>query len=280
MLTKQIISERLLGLYLNVLSYVNPVKAMKIAYYHFSSPRYGKLDAAALPGILKKSDQETLSFNGHQVQSYTWGSGPKTILLLHGWESNASRWELLLPYLKDPNNTVIAIDAPGHGLSSGTEFNVPLYGAFIEKAVSTYKPSALIGHSMGGITVSYYLSHFENNSIEKAVVLGAPSEMRTIVDNFYTQLRFNTKSRKHFEKHILDRFGFTIDSFSGSTFAKRIRAKGLVGHDSDDQIVSVSEGRQIAEAWPNAVFHETKGSGHSIHNIKLYEQLREFLLDD
>jgi pimeloyl-ACP methyl ester carboxylesterase len=50
--------------------------------------------------------------------------------LVHGWESNASRWENLLPYLKKSGST-IAIDGPAHGLSSGKEFTQNMQNSFI-----------------------------------------------------------------------------------------------------------------------------------------------------
>jgi hypothetical protein len=38
----------------------------------------------------------------------------------------------MLPYLRKSGSTIIAIDAPAHGLSGGTEFNIPQYAAFID----------------------------------------------------------------------------------------------------------------------------------------------------
>jgi alpha-beta hydrolase superfamily lysophospholipase len=35
-------------------------------------------------------------------------------------------------YLRKSGSTIIAIDAPAHGLSGGTEFNIPQYAAFID----------------------------------------------------------------------------------------------------------------------------------------------------
>jgi hypothetical protein len=40
--------------------------------------------------------------------------------------------EKMLPYLRKSGSTIIAIDAPAHGLSGGTEFNIPQYAAFID----------------------------------------------------------------------------------------------------------------------------------------------------
>jgi hypothetical protein len=39
--------------------------------------------------------------------------------------------EKMLPYLRKSGSTIIAIDAPAHGLG-GTEFNIPQYAAFID----------------------------------------------------------------------------------------------------------------------------------------------------
>lgn len=39
------------------------------------------------------------------------------MLALHGWQDNAGTWERLIPFLL-PDVSVLAIDLPGHGLSS------------------------------------------------------------------------------------------------------------------------------------------------------------------
>jgi alpha-beta hydrolase superfamily lysophospholipase len=46
-------------------------------------------------------------------------------------------------YLKKSGSTIIAIDAPAHGLSGGKEFNIPQYAAYID-ILAQFKPSYLI----------------------------------------------------------------------------------------------------------------------------------------
>ena len=47
-----------------------------------------------------------------------WGSKTKQpVLALHGWQDNAGTWDKLSPYLL-PEISILAIDLPGHGLSS------------------------------------------------------------------------------------------------------------------------------------------------------------------
>ncbi len=97
------------GLYLNLISYFLPEKARDMAYEIFSQPRKGKLKKEALPKTLLNTQQETLHYDGEDFQTYIWQGSEEIILLLHGWESNASRWKKLLNYLKPLGKTIIAM---------------------------------------------------------------------------------------------------------------------------------------------------------------------------
>lgn len=58
---------------------------------------------------------------GH-VAGKLWGGdkGGQPILALHGWQDNAGTWDPLVPLL-NVKRPILAIDFPGHGLSS----NIP-----------------------------------------------------------------------------------------------------------------------------------------------------------
>ena len=269
-----------IGLYINLLSYVFPKKASQIAYAFFSEPREGKLSKSKLPQILQEAQTETFKQEGHSFQTYTWKGNDTVILLVHGWESNASRWENLLPYLKKSGSTIIAIDGPAHGLSSGKEFNIPQYAEFIHIAVEKFKPEYLIGHSIGGKTCLYYQSVYQNDALKKMVILGSPSDFNIILNNYITLLSLNSKISKALEDHYLDTFKLKLDLFSGKLFASKIKTKGLIAHDIDDTVVLFEEGKKIAGAWENARFIETTGLGHSMHDEDLYQEIYDFLFED
>lgn len=269
-----------IGLYINLLSYVFPKKASQIAYAFFSEPREGKLSKSKLPQILQDAQTETFQQEGHSFQTYTWKGNETVILLVHGWESNASRWENLLPYLKKSGSTIIAIDGPAHGLSSGKEFNIPQYAEFIHIAVQKFKPQFLIGHSIGGKTCLYYQSVYQNDALKKMVILGSPSDFNIILNNYITLLSLNSKISKALEDHYLDTFKLKLDLFSGKLFASKIKTKGLIAHDIDDTVVLFEEGKKIAGAWENARFIETTGLGHSMHDQDLYQEIYDFLFED
>ncbi|OOV27832.1 alpha/beta hydrolase [Flavobacterium sp. LM5] len=266
-----------LGLGLNLLSFAFPKKATKIAYGLFSEPRAGKLNNEQLPEILQQAQSEKISYKDSFFQTYTWKGNDTIILLVHGWESNASRWEKLLPFLKKSGSTIVAIDAPAHGLSSGKEFSIPQYAAFIHLAVQKFNPDYLIGHSIGGQTCLYYQSMYQNKAIKKMVILGAPSDFTIILSNFIKLLRLNTTIANNIENHYLNHFKLDINQFSSQLFAKKVDTKGFIAHDTLDPVVKIAEAKKIAATWKDAIFYETNGLGHSMHDNQLYHKVSVFL---
>ena len=268
-----------IGLYINILSYVVPKKASQLAYTLFSEPREGKLSKNKLPEILQEAQSETFQFRENSFHTYTWKGNDTVILLVHGWESNSSRWENLLPYLKKSGSTIVAIDGPAHGLSSGKEFNIPQYAEIIHIAAEKFKPQYLIGHSIGGKTCLYYQSIYQNDALKKMIVLGAPSDFKIILDNYIALLSLNAKISKSLEAHYLNNFNLSLEQFSAKVFASKLNIKGLIAHDSDDTVVLFEEGKKIAKAWKNVIFIETKGLGHSMHDDELYKKISLFLFE-
>jgi pimeloyl-ACP methyl ester carboxylesterase len=271
------ITLKSVGQYINFLSYVRPQKAVELSYALFSQPRIGRLQKDTLPTILQNTETETFHHNEHHFQTYIWKGNETKILLVHGWESNASRWQKTLPHLQQSGSTIIALDAPAHGQSSGKEFNVPLYAEFINKAVEKYQPTIIIGHSIGGAASVYHQYLFPNTSISKMVILGAPSDLKTLIDNYISMLSLNTKMFSMLESKFANRFNFKIEDFSGEKFAAGFNIPGLIVHDVSDDIVSFEEGKKIARNWKNSQFIETVGLGHGMHDDELYQKIIEFL---
>lgn len=266
-----------IGLGLNVVSYIQPKKATLIAYGLFSQPRKGKLLANKLPKVLQNITTEDFISEEFPLKTYIWQGNEHVILLVHGWESNSSRWEKLLPYLQKTGSTIVALDAPAHGLSGGKEFNIIKYANFIDVAVKQYQPNVLIGHSIGGASCIYYQSHFKNHFLQKMVVLGAPSDYKIIVANYVQLLSLKKRMNRLLENYFSVKFKKEIDTFKISSFAEKIQIPGLIFHDVDDDIVAFGEGQKIAKAWKNADFVATKGLGHSLHDADIYNRILRFI---
>ena len=76
---------------------------------------------------------QEVDFDGTSIATYRWHGKGKTILLSHGWESNASRWSYILDELITQGYDVIALDGPAHGRSGGKLFNALLYPLLYQK---------------------------------------------------------------------------------------------------------------------------------------------------
>ena len=120
---------RIIGLSVNFVGFFNSKLAGKIAFYLFAKPRKGKLSVKH-KAFLITSKQEDIENTPHNIPIYIWNkNGIKTILLIHGWESNSARWKPLIKRLINSNYKIIAIDAPAHGQSNYKTFNAILYAA-------------------------------------------------------------------------------------------------------------------------------------------------------
>ncbi|WP_264520834.1 alpha/beta fold hydrolase [Flavobacterium sp. N1994] len=274
---KFLILTKSVGFYLNVLSYVNLEKAKNKAYQLFSQPRKGRLTKEHLPKTLQSATLETFQYDKDQFQTYIWKGNQEIILLAHGWESNASRWKKLLAYLKPLGKTIIAIDAPAHGLSDGKEFNAPKYAEFLNVLTQKYQPKTIIGHSIGGAAIAYYLNQYPNPNIEKVILLGAPSDFKIMSDNFIKLLSLNNRIKDSLEAYYLEKFNIHIDDFSGHKFAAHFTQKTFVAHDIHDEVVLIDEGRKYASTLKKATYIETSHLGHSMHDADLYQKIIQFI---
>ena len=261
------------------MSYVFPKKATKLAHTFFSEPRKGKLTRDKLPKVLQEALSETIQQNKDSIQTYIWKGNETIILLIHGWESNSSRWKKMLPVLKKSGSTVIAIDGPAQGLSSGKEFTIIKYAEFINIVVKKYQPHYIIGHSMGGKASLYYQYKYQNPLIQKMVILGAPSDFKIIFNNFISLLGLNNKISKALENQYTALLNHTFDQFTAQQFVEKLDVKGLLAHDIDDTVVLFEEGKKIASAWKDVQFIETSGLGHKLHDEDLYKKIAHFLFE-
>lgn len=264
------------GIYLKILVLFAKKKAAKKAYHLFCTPRKGRVSQEQKVFLDSAKDQR-LAFNHHNIQTYKWDGGHKTILLLHGWESNSHRWWRLIPRLLEEGYTVVAMDAPGHGYSSGSCLNLLVYAKCAQKAIETYNPQYIIGHSMGGMTLVYHQYKYSNDAIEKIVSLGAPSELPEIIAQFKQILNLNERVMQALDDHFMHNFGFRIQEFSTSNFAKDITKPGLLIHDELDMIAPLSCSERVHANWKNSTLIKTKGLGHSLHQDGVRDHIITFL---
>ncbi len=146
---------KIIGSYLNVLSYVSANYAANKALHLFSTPRKGSLKKMHQE-FLNTAVKEVLYYDDLPIATYNWEGEKQTILLVHGWESNSARWKKKIKHFISNGFNIIALDAPAHGGSGSKVFNALLYSEFINIVVKRFNPKIVIGHSVGGMASVFF----------------------------------------------------------------------------------------------------------------------------
>ncbi len=230
-----------------------------------------------LPPILQIAEKQVFEFENHQIQTYTWLGSQETVLLIHGWESNAARWENMINLLQKHNKNIIAIDAPAHGLSNGKSFDIPTYGKFIKFISEKFTAQFIIAHSLGGASAVYSQAMFPSVSLQKMILIAAPSDMKVLIANYVKLLSLSDAVFRGIDTYFKARFGYTLDEFSARNFAKKINIPTLIIHDHSDTSVLYEESQKIYNNLPNSIMHSTNDLDHSMQNDDLNELIFNFL---
>ncbi|WP_430613578.1 alpha/beta fold hydrolase [Flavobacterium sp. JP2137] len=269
--------SKTLGIFLNVLYFFSAQRSTALAYTLFSTPQSGRLSPERLPQFLQAARSERLQLGPHQIQTYQWtGSGP-TILLIHGWQSNSSRWQQLIEYLQGCNYHLITLDAPGQGLSNGKEFSPPIYASFIDLALRKFRPKILISHSLGSFSSLYQLAQSSYPHLEKNIILGCPNAFKNIVRNFQKLLSFSDRNYHHLVGRLENMINMSLEDYNSDRFIQQIALPTLVIHDIADETIPLAEAVSIANASPNTTLLVTENLGHSLQDLKVYRSIALFI---
>jgi len=267
---------KITGKAVNGLVHLFPNKIGKLMLNLFCRPMEGKTFTKKEQLFLDKSTWVPLYLNGKKIQCYTWGQGTQKILLAHGFNSNASRWRLLVNLLKSKYQ-VIALDIPAHGNSDWKRINGLLYAQVIEVVMQHFKPQFIVGHSFAGIAFSYYFSKMDFIPIEKMVLMGAPNELTDVTNVFFNIINANEKVQAAYYKAFEEKFGYTVNYFTLSKLLKEVPYPTLIIHDENDDIASFDGAKTIHHSLCNSKFFPTKNLGHSLQGRTVFKEILHFL---
>jgi len=207
----------------------------------------------------------SLEVNGKSVTTYTWGSGRRVILLVHGWRSRASRLSRIVGALQAPDATIVSFDAPGNGDSPGNRTTVLDYAEAIHQLGERHgRFEAIVAHSFG--VLASFLAVREGTATRRVVSISGMHDAGALVDQFARQLSLPARVVSGLRDRI-ERRTFTVVDDPWSRFVARIDDPGvpvLLVHDADDRLVRPAQLELIAADHPGPVeVLRTSGLGHS-----------------
>ncbi|XP_011158765.2 probable serine hydrolase [Solenopsis invicta] len=131
--------------------------------YGLRTDSYTKLVKALYSKSIQHEVKEIeISVPWGKVAGKLWGSQDKQpILAVHGWQDNAASFDNIAPLIMK-HTPVLAIDLPGHGLSSwippGFMYNELIYILLIKRIKNHFgwEKVKMLGHSLNAMMVHWY----------------------------------------------------------------------------------------------------------------------------
>ena len=121
-MSKQSFLYRFVGISLNTIGALSPRLAARVAMHLFQKPKRRPIPEKRR--LFLEAAKISIPNGVEGTAYYKWGSGDKVVLFNHGWESESSRWTTYINLYVKKGYTVIASDAPSHGLSTSNMFNI------------------------------------------------------------------------------------------------------------------------------------------------------------
>jgi pimeloyl-ACP methyl ester carboxylesterase len=200
--------------------------------------------------------------DGEQLAAWDWGDarGP-TVLLVHGWNGQAAQLSRFVAPLVAAGFYVVAFDQPAHGLSSGSEADLPSLARAVAAVGRKVGPvRGVIAHSLGAAAT--VLAMANGLDVGRAVLLAPPAEPIHFARGFAARMGLPAERFDGMIAQVGREAGSSLERLDLRRLVRSLRVPALVVHDPEDREVPFSHGRSLAEAWPGARLLAVPRLGH------------------
>jgi pimeloyl-ACP methyl ester carboxylesterase len=229
--------------------------------------------------FLDTAQQASLAIDDYKATLYSWGTGKKRLLLLHGWKSHSARWESLVLQLDLKEYTVFAIDAPAHGRSAGNSLHLEIYRRFVVQTIEMHTSfHAIVGHSLGGLVTAYAYLNDHQLPVSKFIISGAPSGMQSIYDFFKRVVTLDDLVIENMDRHIKEHVTqLPPREIRLDRFFDRVQIPTMVIHDEQDRICPIKPIKSALQRHPEIQTKFTTGLGHDLLDEQVDNSIIQFV---
>ncbi|MDX1942409.1 MAG: alpha/beta hydrolase [Saprospiraceae bacterium] len=259
-----------------------PKYAGKLAFQLFTTPRV-RAHHKASDEILESARMFEFLYGKQILKGYEWGSGDRTILLVHGWESRGTALRTFVPGLIKQGFRVVAFDGPAHGNSGGKRTNLVHFAGAIQAAIRQVgNVHSIIAHSFGGASTVFALSNSSKTiALEKLVLIATPSSMRKVMQKNVDELKLPKSVTTELFKYTENLFQRPVDTVDVRHVHEKLAVKEtLLVHDRLDPMVPFQSSEAVLDAWENTTLLVTEGFGHYrlMKNPDLIVRVTQFII--
>lgn len=252
---------------LPLLERIAPQLTTEFVWRAWRTPRKPRAVSPGAEPVMELARESREGIAGHQIALYRWGSGPRVTLLVHGWEGRASDFAPIVRELRSRERTIIALDAPGHGKSSGRRTNVIDYGAVLADLASRYgRFEAVISHSLG--TPAAAAATHRGLAADGFISISGLADLTPLVPLFCRALglspAMSDRVRERLEDRVFDGDREVWQRYSAAQKPLPPESPLLIIHDRADRMIPFGDAERLAHAHlgKNRIL-ATDGLGHS-----------------
>jgi pimeloyl-ACP methyl ester carboxylesterase len=175
-----------------------------------------------------------------------------TIILVHGWTSEASHMMGLVTPLMDEGFSVVSFDFPAHGLSRGNTTNIVECAKVLQCVASLFADiHGVVAHSFGGPVTALALKGIASNEpsfdVRKIALIACPNESAYVTRIFGDTIGLKPQAQTGFEAAFEALCECPLEHFTGSNYFSRIDRPMLVLHGDSDSEIPHAHGLKYGE---------------------------------
>jgi pimeloyl-ACP methyl ester carboxylesterase len=191
-----------------------------------------------------------------------------TILLVHGWASEASFMAAIAEPLRRAGYRIVLLDLPAHGRSQGRQTTLADCARAAHRVAAAFGPlHAMVGHSLGGL-ISLWIAEGgpplpSSVPVRKIVLLASPNRFLDLTREFGARLGLCVHGQLGFERRLSREGRRPIERFSAASLLQPLSAEILIAHSVDDERVHFGNAEAIAARARRARLLTLNGLSHA-----------------
>jgi pimeloyl-ACP methyl ester carboxylesterase len=241
---------------------IAPRLATEWMLQHFLRPRRRRASdyRKCLP---EGAERLAVEHRGQQLTGWSWGEKGPAVLLVHGWEDHSGAMLSLVAPLRERGYRVVALDAPGHGLSPSMATHLVDTGAALAALMAQCgRFEGIIAHSYGAAAIAILLDRQPQWTPDHLTLVSPMQDIRQHLAIFAGIAGLSLAGWNRLQHRVQDLLGRALGEISTLAAAAQLRAPGLVVHDREDPLIPYVVSARIAARWRAAELVTTCGLGH------------------
>jgi pimeloyl-ACP methyl ester carboxylesterase len=262
-----------------------PDAVTRLMLHHFVHPR--RPSSADYSRLLPAGARPlSLQHRGTELRGWCWQPCAQeavhrpTVVLVHGWEDHTGAMLPMVTPLLARGYRVLALDAPGHGLSQRTHTDLHDYGqALLQLLRMENSVYGIVAHSWGAAATSLLLARQPELQPARLALIAPMQGIRQHLSIFAGIAGMCELRQQRLARLLLQRLPVPIEQLCALQAVSSLQIPGLLVHDIRDPLIPHNTASAIAQHWSAAQLMNTRDLGHRriLANPAVHERLVRFL---